>query len=64
MGGSDPSAMIGFGTGILFRASTAATGTELFFSDGTPGGTTLVPGAQTIWTASYIVTQADIDNLQ
>jgi uncharacterized repeat protein (TIGR01451 family) len=29
-----------------------------------PGGTTLAPGAQTIWTASYTVTQADIDTLQ
>lgn len=29
-----------------------------------PGATTLAPGAQTIWTATYTVTQADIDNLQ
>jgi ELWxxDGT repeat protein len=42
IGGSDPSAMIGFGGGILFSATTAATGAELFFTNGTASGTSLV----------------------
>ena len=42
IGGSDPSDMIGFGSGILFCATTAVIGTELYFTDGTATGTSLV----------------------
>ena len=44
--GSFPGQFMPMGNKVVFRATTAATGTELWVTDGTPGGATLLKDIQ------------------